>query len=83
MTRGLRGVAWLAAIASCVVVSRGTAQVLGAPSDLPSEGPRKTVTTPDLDFPTVVPGAVDPDRYTVGPGDLFQLNLSEIGRAHV
>jgi protein involved in polysaccharide export with SLBB domain len=39
------------------------------------ESREKREPMPDL-FPTVVPGAVDPDRYIVGPGDVFQLNLT-------
>lgn len=42
----------------------------------PGDSAPTRVVTPDLQFPPVVPGAVNPDRYVVGPGDVFQLNFS-------
>jgi protein involved in polysaccharide export with SLBB domain len=74
------GVARLAALVMFIAPAAGTAraQMGMAPADplSPSESAPTRVVTPDTQFPSVLPGAVDPDRYIVGPGDVFQLNFS-------
>lgn len=79
-TGARRAVARLALPVLFLVTTAGVARAqmgTGLDESLnPSSRASTRVETPDMQLPSVLPGAVDPDRYIVGPGDVFQLNLS-------